>query len=208
MKMKQLLVYFLVTTMALSLFSCDNNGRQNEKQNEETTETEKYFSYEVLLDSYQNYRGLAILYGDDNNRSYLMFDDEATYYNDCIYEWNLARNMAFELLDYNRIRSHRDNPYCNGDKEQIIQKLNEYLKCVHCMPSCLDKYVVTDDIAREVFLETYYNLQDYVLYEPIRRYGSWNYPTGGYLYGRPIYIEIFRVDDGYNVPKGTLAIQV
>lgn len=191
--------------------SYSNYDYEQEAVTNSHTNKEKYFSYKVLLnDGY--FCGLAILYGEDDNMQYLKFDDEATFYNDCIYEWYLAYKMAYNLWNYNKYL-HDENEiikFCGGDIKLKEQKINSYLNCAHCMPDCLDKYVA-DDIALEVFRKTYYDIRDIGIYEPERRYGEWKYPYDenydSYI-GSYRYIILERIDnDRYGVPKEILSIK-
>lgn len=188
--------------------SYSNYDYEQEAAAKTKSEAEKYFSYKVLyscgpsgfssIGDYCSFGGLAILYGNDNNMNYIMFDDEENY-DDDIYEWYLAYKMAENLWNLNL--------FCReGDAKLKEQKIYSYLKYITCMPDCLNQYV-TDDIAKESFRKTYYDERDVELYEPTRGYGYRKYPythPGSSSYGA---IRLKRIDDNnYGVPKGILCI--
>ncbi len=128
--MKKLKNMFMVAMMALFVCSCGNKAEQQGEGNKETVEgtqtetiveTEKYFLYKFLekdnpffknLASYKrdwviiggwDCDGLAVCYGDDGLSKYVMFDDEETFYNDCVYEWAMSLKIAKELYKWNRV---------------------------------------------------------------------------------------------------------
>lgn len=189
--MKKLMNFVIMTMMALLVCSCGNNGGQQETSKNETG---KYYSYHPLLYGGKDLMGLVILYGDDNSANYVIFDDEENYYDGCIYEWAMALRMAYALY----VKRVGQSQY------------NAYLKCVHCLPNCLDKYGIEDDGIREAVMKTYYDLQNATIYEPDRRYGLRKYPIDEAKYGiGRRYVELFRIKEGEyeNIPGGTLGIR-
>ena len=169
----------IVTVLALLVCSCRNNNEQRGK----------YFSYQLIHED-RFYTKLAIIYGDDNTSNYVMFDDEEDYYDDNIYEWHMALLIARGLCANSCIEK--------GDFNT--------LKCVHCLPDCLDKYGIMDEKTRNIILKTYYDYQDVKIYEPERGYGWRKYPVRG---GFGEEVTLFRIEEGKyeNVPGGTLGIK-
>ena len=208
--MKKLVLGIILVGMTVFSCSCDDflhafrdedykeSGSPTSYNND--NKTEKYYSYKVLWTHYgspePHYapKGLAILYGDDSNSEFVMFDDEASYYNKYIYEWYLAFYTGFQLASRNGAYKDKD-------------KIENYLNCIHCMPNCLDKYGVNDSETREWFMEAYYDLRERGIYEPTRRYGSWKYPYEN-DFSTKWCIELFRIKEGEfeNIPGGTLGI--
>jgi hypothetical protein len=182
--------------MVFLVCSCDNNrGQQLENNREKGKETEKYFSYQILLendyDGKNRFKGLAILYGDDNSSNYVMFDNDEDYYNDCIREWTLAWSIAQHLY------------YFVADQNQI----ESYLKTIHCLPNCFEKYGITDDKIKGIFLKQYYDNRELKIYEPQRYYGMRIYSIENQL-GGVFQRRLYRIEDELgNIPTGTLGIR-
>lgn len=200
--MKKLAKLVMLTAMVFFVCSCENGSGQKEKAKdneseqtysdkadiEETNKPEKYFSYQIRCAENGFFIGAAILYGDDNKMDYMKFDDEEDYYDGFIFEWALGLSIAHDLWNERK-------------------KENEYLKCVHCLPSCLDKYGIVDEEVREILLKNYYDLKDAAIYEPKRGYGYRKYPVDRAKYHYGEYVLLYRIDEDEDVPPGTLGIK-
>ena len=204
--MKKLAKLVILTAMVFFVYSCGNNGGQKEHTNdnaseqsyfdetdaEEENEPEKYFSYQILRTGNDFFFGVAILYGDDNTMDYLKFDDEEDYYDGFIFEWALGLSIAHDLC---------------WNSSLVGKNENEYLKCVHCLPSCLDNYGIVDEGVRKIFLKKYYDLKDAAIYEPKRGYGYRKYPVEKAKYSYGEYVLLYRIDADEDIPSGTLGLR-
>lgn len=188
--------FIIIIIMCCLILGCNGNAVKNDEEDDtneyyESFVSEMFFTYKVIRNIENDFLGLAILVNNNGTEEYVMFEDGKDY-NQYIYEWFHALKIAIAL------KNEEDS--LNDDQ------IEAYLRYVHCLPNCLNESHLVKDKIKETILESFYDWQDVIMYEPKRYYGYMKYPYSIHN-NRLRSMVLCRVEsENRNVPNGTLRI--